>query len=71
MTRLTNKGIYTVKVANHLHTNMLPTLEIVRRGRDKCRILEIYLQSRDQKLKTICIKTSNCKSKIYNRYTHK
>ena len=33
MTRLTIKGIYTVKVGNHLHTNILPKSKIMRRGR--------------------------------------
>ena len=31
MTKLTSKGIYTVKVGNHPQTNMLPKSEIVRR----------------------------------------
>ena len=30
-TKLTSKGIHTVKVGNHLHTNMLPKPEITRR----------------------------------------
>ena len=30
MTRLTSKGIHTVKTGNHPHTNMLPKSEIMR-----------------------------------------
>ena len=52
MARLTSKEIHIVKVGNHPHTNMLPKLEIMRRGY-KCRILEMHLQLRDQKIKTI------------------
>jgi len=52
MTRLTSKGMYTVKVGNHPHTNMQPKSEIMRRGGYKCRTLDIHLQLRDQKLKT-------------------
>ena len=39
MTRLTFKGIYTVKIGNHPCIIMLPKSEIVRRGRYKFRIL--------------------------------
>ena len=53
MTRLTSKGIYTVKTGNHPCTNMLPKSEIMRRGGYKCRILEMHLQLRDQQRKTI------------------
>ena len=53
MTRLTNKGIYTVKIQNHPHTIMPPKSEIVRRGGYKCRTLAMHLQLRDQQLKTI------------------
>ena len=53
MTRLTSKGIHTITIGNHPHTNMLPKSEIVRRGGYKCRILEMHLQLRDQQLKTI------------------
>ena len=51
--RLTSKGIYTVKVGNHLCTNMLLKSEIVREGGYKCRTLEMYFQLRYQQLKTI------------------
>ena len=58
MTRLTSKGIYTVKIQNHPHTIMVPKSEIMRRGGYKCRTLEMHLQLRDQQLKTIsCIYT--------------
>ena len=53
MTRLTSKGIYTVKVGNHPCTNMLPKSEIVRIGAHKCRTLEMHLHLRYQQLKTI------------------
>ena len=53
MTRLTNKGIYTVKIRNHPQTNMPPKSEIMRRGGYKCKTLEMNLQLRDQQLKTI------------------
>ena len=53
MTRLTSKGIYTVKIQNHPCTIMPPKSEIVRRGGYRCRTLEMNLQLRDQQLKTI------------------
>ena len=53
MTRLSSKGIHTVKTGNHPHTNMLPKPEIGRRGEYKFRILGIYLPLRGQQLKTI------------------
>ena len=53
MTRLTSKGIYTVKIQNHPCTIMPPKSEILRKGGYKCRTLEVHLQLRDQQLKTI------------------
>ena len=53
MTRLTSKGIYTVKVQNHPHTIMPLKSEVMRRGGYKCRTLEMHLQLSDQQLKTI------------------
>ena len=53
MTRLTSKGIYTVKVRNHPCTIILPKSEIMRRGGYKHRTLEMNLQVRQQQLKTI------------------
>ena len=53
MTRLTSKGIYRVKIGNNPCKIMLPESEIMRRGGYECRILEMYLQLRDQQLKTI------------------
>ena len=53
MIRLTGKGIYIIKVGTHLHINMLPNPEIMRRAGYKCRIQEMHLKLRDQKLKTI------------------
>ena len=53
MTRLTSKGIYTVRIENHPRTMMPPKSEIVRRGGYKCRTLEMHLQLRDQQFKTI------------------
>ena len=53
MTRLTSKGIYTVKIRNHPCTIIPPKSEIMRRGGYKCRTLEMNLQLRAQQLKTI------------------
>ena len=53
MTRLTSKGIYTVKIRNHPCTIVRPKSEIMRRVGYKCRTLEMHLQLRDQQLKTI------------------
>ena len=53
MGKLTGKGKHTVKVGEHPHTNMISKLPIVRRGKHKCRILEIHLKLKDQQLKTI------------------
>ena len=53
MTRLTSKGMYSVKTGNHPHTIMPPKSETMRRGGYKCRILGIHLQLREQQLKTI------------------
>ena len=78
MTMLTNKGIYTVKIGNHPCTIMPPKSEFMRRGGYKCRPLEMYLQLREQQLKTISYTyrlisklQNNCKPKIYNCYTNK
>ena len=48
MTRLTSKGIYTVKTRNHPCTIMPPKSEIMRRGGYKYRTLEMNLQVREQ-----------------------
>ena len=48
MTRLTRKGIDTVKIQNHPCTIIPPKSEIRRRGGYKCRILEMNLQLREQ-----------------------
>ena len=53
MTRLTNKGIYTVEIQNQPSTILPSKSEIRRRGGYKCRTLEMHLQLRDQQLKTI------------------
>ena len=47
------KGKHTVKVRNYPHTNMVSKPAIVQRGEYKCRILEMHLKLRDQRLKTI------------------
>ena len=52
ITRLTSKGICTVKIQNHPRKIMPPKSEIVRRGGYKCRTLEMHLQLRDQQLQT-------------------
>ena len=73
MTRLTSKGIYTVKIQNHPCTIMPPKSEIMRRGGYRYRTLEMHFLLRDQQLKTILYiyrliskLESNCKPKIYN-----
>ena len=53
MEKLTSKGKQKVKVGNHLNTDMISKLAIVRRGEHKCRILEMHLKVKDQQLKTI------------------
>ena len=49
---LTDKGKYTVKVGNHLHTTMIPKPAVVRREY-KYKIMGTHLKLRDQQLKTI------------------
>ena len=53
MRKLTGKGKHTVKVGNHLHTNMIGKPEIVSKAEYKWRILEMVWKLRDQQLKTI------------------
>ena len=53
MEKLTGKGKLTVKVGNNPHTNMLSKPSIMRRGKQKCGILEMHLKLKDQQLKTI------------------
>ena len=53
MGKLTSKGEHTVKVGNHPHKNVISKPVIVREGDYKCRISEMHLKLRDQKLKTI------------------
>ena len=53
MRKLTGQGKHTVKVGNHPHTNMISKAVIMRGREHKCRILEMHLKLRDQKLKTI------------------
>ena len=53
MGKFSSKGKHKVKVGNQPHTNMMPKQEIVRRGKYKCRILEMHLKLIDQQLKTI------------------
>ena len=71
MTRLTSKGIYSVKMWNHPCTIIPPKSEIMRRGGYKCRTLEMNLQLGEQQLKTtsyiyrlISKLQNNCKPKI-------
>ena len=52
MGKLFSKGKHTVKVGNHLHTDISKPA-IVRRGDHKCRILEMHLKLKDQHYKTI------------------
>uniref|UniRef100_A0A8D1AIM2 Uncharacterized protein n=2 Tax=Sus scrofa TaxID=9823 RepID=A0A8D1AIM2_PIG len=51
MTRLTSKGLYTVKIRNHPCTIIPSKSEIMRRGGYKCRTLEMTLKLRDQQPK--------------------
>ena len=50
MTRLTSKGIHTVKIRNHPCTIMPPKSEIMRKGGYKCRTLEMHLQQETNNL---------------------
>ena len=47
MGKFTGEGKYTVKVGNHLHTMMISKPSIVRKGKYKCRISEMYLKLKD------------------------
>ena len=75
--KLTSKGKHTVKVGNHLYTNMISEPASVRKGVHKCRILEMNLKLEDSNLKQSCLYTAiskshgKCKPKIYSRCTHK
>ena len=53
MTRLTSKGISTVRIGNHPCTIISQKSEIMRRGGYKCRTLQMNLQLREQQLNTI------------------
>ena len=53
MTKLTSKGIYTVKIQNHPCTIIPPKSEIMRRGGYKFRTLEMNFRLREQQLKII------------------
>ena len=53
MTKLTSKGMYTVKIQNHPRTIVPPKSELMRRDGYKCRTLEMHLQLREQQIKTI------------------
>ena len=48
-----SKGKHTVRVENHLCTNMIRKPGIVREEGTNCTILKMYLQLREQQLKTI------------------
>jgi len=65
MTRLTSKGIYTVKIRNHPCTIIPSKSEIMRRGGYKCGTLEMNLQLREQQLKTISYKYRLLKTSEY------
>ena len=53
MEKLTSKIKHTVRVGNHLHTNMISKPTTVRQGDHKHRILEMHSKLKDQQLKTI------------------
>ena len=52
MGKLTSKGIHKVNVGNHPHIKMISKLAVERLGKYKCRILEMRLKLRGQKLNT-------------------
>ena len=53
MEKLMSKGKHTVKVGNHLQTNMISKPDTVGRGQHKCRILEVHLKLKDQQFKIL------------------
>ena len=53
MGKLSGIGKHTVKLGNHPHKNIISKPAIVRRGEHICRIFEMHLKLRDQKLETI------------------
>ena len=75
MERLTSQGKHTLKVRNHLHTNMISNYDT---GEDKCRLLALHLVFKDQQVKTVLFiyrllypkPSGNCKLESYGRYTH-
>ena len=82
MGKLTGKGRHTIDVGNEPQVNMISKLVIVVEGEYRSWIFEMHLKLSDQQLKTIIhIHTQTetiitnrhgkCKSKIYNRFTHK
>ena len=50
MGKPTGKSKHTVKVGSHPHTNVVSKPATVRRGEHKCRISEMHLKLKDQKL---------------------
>ena len=52
MEKLPSKGKYSVKVGNHVHTNVILKPEIGER-KHKWRILEIHMKLKDQQLKIV------------------
>ena len=58
MGKLTIKGKHTLKIGNHLHTNVITQPAIMRRGEYKCQTMEMHLKLRDWQLKTsVCVHT--------------
>ena len=51
MGKLTDEGKHTVKVGNHLYTNVILEPASVRKGVHKCRMLEMHLKLEDSSLK--------------------
>ena len=68
MGKLTGKGTCTAKVGNHPHKNMPSKPAILRRGKYKRRILEMYLKLKEQQRQK---PLGKYKQKIYKRYTVK
>ena len=70
MGKLTIKGQHTLKIGNHLHTNVITQPAIMRRGEYKCQTMEMHLKLRDRQLKTsVCVHT-HTHTHTYSVYIH-
>ena len=64
MGKLTIKGKHTLKIGNHLHTNVITQPAIMRRGECKCRTMEMHFKLRHRQLKT------SVRTHTYSVYTY-